>query len=728
VAEPYSSGARVTKVSVAEIRVPADTKNYSPAGSVGYRKSDMDMIKRISPALAVLAMLLGAQSVLAGPGCGDIFATTYPTSQTDNLGGCQTCHQSSSGGSTFNVYGQDLRTNGAAGAGFSCSNVDFEAALLAVEGLDSDNEGNLNIVEIDADTQPGWCITGTANCSNSAGTPPAVALDPAPTNSPPLADAGGPYSGEAGTTLIQFDGSGSGDPDGDAITFAWDFGDGNSATEMMPTHTYASAGNFQVSLIVNDGQADSDPASASAAITAPPVNLAPVADPGGPYAGAPGQTITFDGSGSADPNGDPLTYSWDFGDGSTGTGVAPTHSYAAAGTYTVSLVVNDTLLESAIATTTAEIAIPPANRAPTAGAGGPYSGDTGAAISFDGTASSDPDGDTLTYAWDFGDGAMATGATPAHSYPAAGTYTVSLVVNDGEFDSAPATSSAEVSDPVDKSDGEALYDANCLGCHGDPWAGPAVDDTLPGLRRVTGARSCNIEGSIFGTSVFPNGVPEMQFLQGLTAPEIDSLSGYLNSQDANGERRYVTTCAGCHGNDGSGGRTDEDVHGESADETWEAIADESEMRYLACMQRSDIDLIADFLGDFDDDFDDDGIRDEDDDDDDDDGIDDDDDSDDDNDGRSDDDEREDGTDPRDDDSDDDGLDDGEEHEYGTDPKDPDTDGDGKSDGDEVNVFGTNPLVADSAVDDGGSGGGSPSLPLLVLLALTAIRNRALLRS
>jgi len=710
----------------------------------------MDMIRRISPALVVLAMLFGAQSAWAWPSCGDIFAVTYPDSQTDDFGGCQTCHQSSGGGGTFNVYGDDLLNNGAADAGPSCTGVNFAAALLAVEGLDSDNEGNSNLVEIDAHTQPGWCVAGSANCSNSAGTPPAVALDPAPANNPPLADAGGPYSGEAGTTLIQFDGSGSSDPDDDALTFAWDFGDGNGAAEMMPTHTYASAGNFEVTLVVNDGQADSDPAVTSAAITAPPVNLAPIADPGGPYAGAPGQTIAFDGSGSADPNDDPLTYSWDFGDGSTGSGVSPTHSYAAEGTYTVSLVVNDTLLDSVMATTTAEIAIPPANRAPTANAGGPYSGDTGVAITFDGTASSDPDGDTLNYAWNFGDGMTGTGAAPTHSYAAAGTYTVSLIVNDGEFDSDPATSSAEVSDPVDKSDGEALYDANCLGCHGDPWAGGAVDDTLPGLRRVAGARSCNIEGSIFGTSVFPNGVPEMQFLQGLTAPDIDLLAEYLNLQDANGERRYVTTCAGCHGNDGSGGRTDEDVHGESASETWEAIEEESEMHYLACMPRSDIDLISDFLGGLDDDFDDDGIRDDDDDDDDNDGINDDDDDDDDNDGRSDEDEREDGTDPRDDDSDDDGSDDGEEHEHGTDPhdedtdddglddgdehkhgtdpKDPDTDDDGMSDGDEVKVFGTNPLVAEAVGSDGGSGGGSPSMPLLVLLALAAIRNRALLRS
>lgn len=82
--------------------------------------------------------------------------------------------------------------------------------------------------------------------------------------------------------------------------------------------------------------------------------------------------------------------------------------------------------------------------------------------------------------------------------------------------------------------GAAIYDANCTGCHSDPWAGPALDDALPRFRHVAGARACNIEGSIFGTSVFPNGVPEMQFLQGLSSAEIDALADHLNSQATSG--------------------------------------------------------------------------------------------------------------------------------------------------------------------------------------------------
>jgi mono/diheme cytochrome c family protein len=498
--------------------------------------------------------------------------------------------------------------------------------------------------------------------------------------------------------------------------------------------------------VVDDGQARSDPSLASAAISAPPVNLAPVADPGGPYAGEPGQAITFDGSASADPNGDPLTYSWNFGDGSTGSGVNPTHAYTAAGNYTVTLTVNDSALDSDPVATIAEIAVAPANRAPVADPGGPYSGETGMAIRFDGGASSDPDGDALTYSWDFGDRTTGTGATPEHSYAASGVYEVTLVVSDGDLESAPAATRVEVVDLVaGQPDDTALYDTNCGFCHGDPWDGAAVEDALPGLRRVGGARSCNIAGSIYGTSVFPNGVPEMQFLQGLTEADIDAIAEYLNSRDASGEQRYVATCAGCHGDNGSGGRTGEDVHGDSADEIWEAIYDEEEMAYLACMPRSDIDSIAGFLAGLDDDFDDDGIDDDEDMDDDGDGVDDDADHDDDNDGRSDDEEREDGTDPRDDDTDDDGVNDGDEHEdgtdprdadtdddglddgeerdHGTDPKDPDTDDDGKTDGDEVKVLGTDPLVAESTnADDSSGGGGTTGLPLLLTL-LAVLRRR-----
>lgn len=75
-------------------------------------------------------------------------------------------------------------------------------------------------------------------------------------------------------------------------------------------------------------------------------NTAPVANPGGPYLGAIGIDIDFDGSGSSDPEDDDLNYAWDFGDETTGSGVAPTHNYVEAGIYDVCLTVNDGALDS----------------------------------------------------------------------------------------------------------------------------------------------------------------------------------------------------------------------------------------------------------------------------------------------------------------------------------------------------------------------------------------------
>ncbi len=75
-------------------------------------------------------------------------------------------------------------------------------------------------------------------------------------------------------------------------------------------------------------------------------NTAPVAVPGGPYLGAINTAIRFDGSGSSDADGDPLTYAWDFDDGTTDSGVQPPHSYTPAGIYNVCLTVNDGLAGS----------------------------------------------------------------------------------------------------------------------------------------------------------------------------------------------------------------------------------------------------------------------------------------------------------------------------------------------------------------------------------------------
>ena len=155
----------------------------------------------------------------------------------------------------------------------------------------------------------------------------------------PVANAGGPYSGDE-DSVITFDGSKSDDDDGDALTYSWDFGDGSTGSGVSPTHTYTAGGTYTVTLVVNDGKENSEPDTAAATIAE--VDDPPVADAGGPYTGTVNTAITFDGSGSYDiDTGDTLTYSWDFGDGSTGSNETTNHTYSSDGTFTVTLTVTD---------------------------------------------------------------------------------------------------------------------------------------------------------------------------------------------------------------------------------------------------------------------------------------------------------------------------------------------------------------------------------------------------
>jgi len=96
----------------------------------------------------------------------------------------------------------------------------------------------------------------------------------------------------------------------------------------------------------------------------PPMgNLPPVADPNGPYSGNVGAPVTFDGSGSSDPDGTVADYRWEFGDGSTGVGEMPAYTYGTVGTYNVMLVVTDDEGAPGSASTTATIG-PPLNLPP----------------------------------------------------------------------------------------------------------------------------------------------------------------------------------------------------------------------------------------------------------------------------------------------------------------------------------------------------------------------------
>lgn len=151
------------------------------------------------------------------------------------------------------------------------------------------------------------------------------------------------------------------DLDGDQVTLGVnnrpvgslfvDFGSGGGRFSWTPG--YGQAGVYAVSFTARDALGG-EAVPKSVTITVDNVNREPTAAPGGPYAGVVGVPIVFVGTGSSDPDGDALSYLWDYGDLATGSGPNPQHAFAAGGVFTVSLTVGDGVLSDA-ATTTATV-------------------------------------------------------------------------------------------------------------------------------------------------------------------------------------------------------------------------------------------------------------------------------------------------------------------------------------------------------------------------------------
>lgn len=166
------------------------------------------------------------------------------------------------------------------------------------------------------------------------------------TNRPPVADIGGPYTTSEGA-IVTFDGTGSSDPDGDAVTFQWDFdGDGAAdATGASPAWSFADDGSYSVSLTVSDGAA-SDVASTTVQVA----NVSPMVNAGSDASLISGRSYTLGGSFS-DPGvlDAPWTWAVDWGNGATASGtasvqttqIAPVVRMCVPGSYTVELAVTD---------------------------------------------------------------------------------------------------------------------------------------------------------------------------------------------------------------------------------------------------------------------------------------------------------------------------------------------------------------------------------------------------
>ncbi|MCX6579253.1 MAG: PKD domain-containing protein [Candidatus Aminicenantes bacterium] len=241
---------------------------------------------------------------------------------------------------------------------------------------------------------------------------------------------------------VYFDASGSSDPDGSIVGYQWNLGDGSTASGVSINHRYTNAGAYTIQLVVTDNNGKTDSTDKSVIVSD---NQNPTAafvySPTNP---STDENIYFDASSSTDPDGDIVSYRWNFGNGSTASGVSAIHKYTGDGTYTVSLVVTDNTGNTGSANKTLTVS---GNQSPTAlFVYSPTSPKPGENVFFNASNSSDPDGTIVKFQWDMGDGANRSGAEITHRYSDAGTYNVLLIVTDNSGNTANTSKTVTVTD------------------------------------------------------------------------------------------------------------------------------------------------------------------------------------------------------------------------------------------------------------------------------------------
>ena len=258
---------------------------------------------------------------------------------------------------------------------------------------------------------------------------------------------------------VTLDGSLSSDADGDDLSFEWRVVPPDPGVRIEGTGEKAQLfaeqqGQYELQLVVSDGALD----SAAVAATVEIRNSVPVADAGADFTIPLGSMAQLDGSGSADLDGDPITYRWTLEarpPGSVATLDDATSAYPrftpdVYGVYLLTLEVHDGFDASPVDSMKVGGGI--TGGPPVADAGPDVMGRLGQLTPVDGRGSADPDGDPITFAWRFT--ALPTQSAPAFVGTATtqasfrpdqlGRYEVELVVSDGFYDSDPDVAAVDV--------------------------------------------------------------------------------------------------------------------------------------------------------------------------------------------------------------------------------------------------------------------------------------------
>lgn len=241
-----------------------------------------------------------------------------------------------------------------------------------------------------------------------------------PSSAPPPAPVAGftfsPASPVIGQT-VSFTDTSTNSP----TSWAWAFGDGGTSSSRNPTYAYATAGSFNVTLTATNA-GGSDPETKPVTVSNPPPPTAGFSF--SPSSPAAGQSVQFLDASS----GSPTSRSWSFGDGTTSTAVNPVKSYAASGTYGVTLQVWNA---SGTDSESKPVVVSAAGSAPVASfTFSPPAPAPGASVQFTDTSGGGP----TAWSWSFGDpgagaGNVSTLQNPVHVYGLAGSYTVTLTAS-----------------------------------------------------------------------------------------------------------------------------------------------------------------------------------------------------------------------------------------------------------------------------------------------------------
>jgi chitodextrinase len=165
-------------------------------------------------------------------------------------------------------------------------------------------------------------------------------------NVAPILTAIVPSTALTGVDVV-FDASGSNDTDGKIVSWIWSFGDGASGSGARTSHRFANAGSYKITLTLTDDLGATAKSEWTLKVEKPP-NRLPIANAGSDRRVFVNGVVDLDGSSSLDPDGTFVSFSWDFGDGSSGAGTQVQHSYSNAGEYEVVLSVVDA--DGAVAT------------------------------------------------------------------------------------------------------------------------------------------------------------------------------------------------------------------------------------------------------------------------------------------------------------------------------------------------------------------------------------------